>query len=157
MAGAGKSTVGPLLAQALQISFVDTDDLIAASRKASLQQVLDSLGQAEFQALEEEVLLSINLRDHVIATGGSVIYSRAGMEHLRQIAAIIWLDVELAVLEKRVNNLDSRGLVNPDGMSFAELYQQRQGLYRQFADLRINCTGHTPREIVEKIAGQFRE
>jgi shikimate kinase len=151
MAGAGKSTVAPRLAHALQTGYVDTDDLIAASQSATLQQVLDSLGPAEFQALEEKTLLSINLRNHVIATGGSAIYSRPAMEHLQKIACIIWLDVELAVLEERVTNIDSRGLINPNGMTFGQLYFQRQKLYRQFADLRISCAARTPEEVAEEI------
>ncbi len=151
MAGAGKSTIGPLLAQALHLDYVDTDDLIAANSGSSLQQLLDRLGQAEFKAVEEQTLLSIRLTGHVLATGGSVVYSRPGMEHLRHISAVIWLDVDLEILEARVHNQDSRGLVNPAGMSFAELYHQRQGLYREFADLRVNCSNRSPEQIVEEI------
>ena len=157
MAGAGKSTVGPLLADHLQYHFVDTDDLIADSRAISLQQLLNTLGQQQFQALEEQTLLALNLKSHVIATGGSAVYSRAGMKHLQGIAVVVWLDVELPELEARVDNLDSRGLVNPNGTGFAELYRQRLDLYREYADLRIDCTGKGPkeiaREIVEKIRG----
>lgn len=157
MAGAGKSTVGPLLADHLQYHFVDTDDLIADSRAISLQQLLNTLGQQQFQALEEQTLLALNLKSHVIATGGSAVYSRPGMKHLQGIAVVVWLVVELPELEARVDNLDSRGLVNPNGTGFAELYRQRLDLYREYADLRIDCTGKGPkeiaREIVEKIRG----
>lgn len=158
MAGAGKSTVGPLLADRLQYHFVDTDDLIAESRAATLQQVLDSLGQERFRALEEATLVAINLRKHVIATGGSAVYSRPGMTHLQEIGLVVWLDVALPELEARVSNLDSRGLVNPDGSSFAELYRQRLDLYQEYADLRIDCTAKGPQEIageiVEKIGDE---
>jgi shikimate kinase len=157
MAGAGKSTVGPLLADHLQYHFVDTDDLIADSRANSLQQLLDTLGQEQFQALEEQTLLALNLKSHVIATGGSAVYSRPGMKHLQEIALVVWLDVELPDLEARVDNLDSRGLVNPNGTGFAALYRQRFDMYREYADVRIDCTGKGPkeiaREIVEKIRG----
>ena len=155
MAGAGKSTVGPLLSDRLQFHFIDTDDLIADSRATSLQQVLDSLGQQQFRALEEQTLLAINLRNHVIATGGSAVYSRPGMTHLQDIGLVVWLDVALPELEARVNNLDSRGLVNPDGTSFAELYRSRQALYRQYAALRIDCTGKDPQQIVDEIVGNM--
>lgn len=156
MAGAGKSTVGPLLASSLQYRFVDTDDLIADSRAANLQQVLDSLGQQQFRALEEQTLEAINLHNHVIATGGSAVYSRPGMAHLQDIALIVWLDVALPELEARVNNLETRGLVNSNGSSFAELYRQRFDLYRKYADLRIDCTGKEPQEIADEIVEEVR-
>ncbi len=151
MAGAGKSTVGPLLAERLKYRFVDTDDLIVDARSTSLQQLLDSLGLDRFRALEEQTLLALNVKAHVIATGGSAVYCRAGMEHLHDMGLIVWLDVSLSVLEARVGNLSSRGLVNPGGGSFAELYQQRFELYRQYADLRIDCTGIGVERIVEEI------
>lgn len=155
MAGAGKSTIGPLLAKQLQYHFVDTDDLIADSGATSLQQLLDTLGQKQFQAQEEQTLLALNLKSHVIATGGSAVYSRPGMKHLQEIALVVWLDVALPVLEARVDNLNSRGLVNPDGIGFAELCRQRLDLYREYASLRIDCTGkgvkEIAREIVEKM------
>jgi shikimate kinase len=156
MAGAGKSTVGALLADHLQCPFVDTDDLIADSRATSLQQLLDTLGQEQFQALEEQTLLALNLKSYVIATGGSAVYSRPAMKHLQQIALVVWLDVELPELEARVDNLDSRGLVNPNGIGFAELYRQRFDLYREYADVRIDCTGKEPREIAREIVDKIR-
>lgn len=152
MAGAGKSTVGPLLADHLQYHFVDTDDLIADSRATSLQQLLDTLGQEQFRALEEQTLLALNLCSHVIATGGSVVYSLRGMKHLQEIAKVVWLDVELPELEARVDNLDSRGLINPNGTDFAELYHQRLNLYREYAGLRIDCKDKGPNEIAREIA-----
>lgn len=157
MAGAGKSTVGPLLAKRINYDYVDTDDLIAASHASRLQQVLDTLGAEQFQAEEEKTLLDINLRNHVIATGGSAVYSRPGMEHLRQIGMVVWLDVDLELLEYRVNNPHSRGLINPDGMSFAELYYQRLALYNEFAHMRIKCAKDTPEDIVEKIVLKIEE
>lgn len=157
MAGAGKSTVSPLLAEQLDYDFVDTDDLIAASRATSLQEVLDTLGQQQFQALEEQTLLAVNLRNHVIATGGSAIYSRPGMEHLRQIGLVVWLDVDLQLLEARVGNTGSRGLLNPDGFSFAQLYQQRLALYREYAHLRIECAEKTPDELAGEIVKKMKE
>jgi shikimate kinase len=157
MAGAGKSTIGPLLADQLQYHFVDTDDLIADSGAASLQQLLDTLGQKKFQALEEQTLLALNMCCHVVATGGSAVYSRPGMKHLQEIATVVWLDVELEELESRVDNLDSRGLVNPNGIGFAELYRQRLDLYREYADVRIDCTDKRPKEIVREIFDQIEQ
>ena len=157
MAGAGKSTVGLLLADSLDYDFIDTDDLIAAAAGTSLQHVLDRHGRQHFQMLEEEILLSIAVDHSVIATGGSAVYSRAGMKHLQAIALVVWLDVPLPVLEMRVNNLQSRGLVNPDGTSFSRLYQQRFNLYQRYAHIRIQCRDKGVPQIVSEITAQVKK
>jgi len=154
MAGAGKSTVGLRLADRLDYRCLDTDDLIAASAGIRLQRILDKYGRQRFQVLEERILLSIAGERTVIATGGSAVYARAGMEHLQAIALVVWLDVPLPDLELRVNNLQSRGLVNPDDISFARLYQQRFALYRRYAHLRIHCRDKGVAQIVNEIIAQ---
>lgn len=157
MAGAGKSTIGPLLAERLSLSFVDSDDLIADAHTTSLQKVLDSLGVRRFQALEEQTLLAIDVQHCVIATGGSAVYSRAGMEHLQAIGLVVWLDTPLAELEARVKNLNSRGLINPNGTSFAELYHQRLELYKKYTGLRIDCSQKNPQQIADTILQQISQ
>jgi shikimate kinase len=157
MAGAGKSTVGSGLAEALCWNFIDTDDLIAETAGHGLQEMLDSCGRHHFQALEERILLGLDPAETVIATGGSAVYSRKGMEHLQEIALVIWLDVPLPELEVRVKNFCSRGLVNPDGTSFAALYQQRVALYHRYARLHIRCLDREPVEIVSEIMTRGRQ
>ena len=118
--------------------------------------MLDTLGKEQFQALEEQTLLALDLKSHVIATGGSAVYSRPGLKHLQEISLEVWLDVELPELEDRLDNLDSRGLINPHGTGFAELYGQRFDLYRQYADVRIDCTGKGVKEIAREIVDKIR-
>jgi len=137
MAGAGKSTVGRALAQHLHLSFVDVDTLIEKDQNLPLQTVLDSRGTAGFRTLEEKVLLSIQLQNHVIATGGSAIYSEAGMAHLKRSALLLLLDVPLSVLQQRVGNFNSRGIVKTENQSFTQLYEERLPLYRKYADYVI--------------------
>jgi hypothetical protein len=83
MPGAGKSTVGVILAKQTARAFVDTDLLIQISQKKSLQNVLDERGYMALRRIEEQILLSLNLRNHVIATGGSAAYSSAAMGRLK--------------------------------------------------------------------------
>ncbi len=151
MAGAGKSTVGPLLARRTGFTFLDTDDLIARRQGRSLQETLDLLGPAAFSRLEESVLLSLDLREHVIATGGSAVYCPAGMAHLRTTAIVVLLEAGLDVLRKRVRDTADRGLVNPGGTSFAALYRERLPLYRHYADLTVATSGATPEETCREI------
>ncbi len=157
MAGAGKSTVGPLLAEKLGFTFIDTDDLIVQSSQASLQQLLESCGMDAFQAIEEHTLVSVAGQHLVIATGGSAIYSTKGMLHLQQTGTVIWLDVPLEELEQRVNNVNSRGLINPTATSFADLFTQRLPLYRHFAAIRIDCARKTPNEIATLIRHTLKD
>ncbi len=151
MAGAGKSTIGPLLAAQTGCTYVDTDQLIARDQGRPIQEVLDRLGPAGFSRLEDRILLSLQLRDHVIATGGSAVYCRAGMRHLQATGIVVLLEAELDTLRQRVNNPDSRGLVNPAGESFARLYRNRLPLYRHYADLTVATSGVGPEEVCREI------
>ena len=111
MAGSGKSSVGKMLARKMNKSFVDTDDLIVKAQNRPLQEIIDSEGPMGFRRIEEEVLLAVNVRNHVIATGGSSIYSRQGIDHLARYGVIIFLQTNLDVLRKRVGDTSERGLV----------------------------------------------
>lgn len=141
MAGSGKSAVGRRLAAMLHLSFVDTDDLIVRTQGRPLQDIIDREGISAFRRIEEEVLLAVTLRNHVIATGGSTIYSAAGMAHLRRIGHVVLLQVELAVLQARVDNVATRGLVKGPGQTFGDLYHERLPLYRQNAEYIYDCGG----------------
>ena len=139
MAGCGKSAVGRRLAAMLHRPFVDTDDLIVQSRGRPLQEIIDRLGPEGFRRIEEEVLLGINQRHHVIATGGSSIYSRPGMAHLRRFGRIVLLQADLAVLAARVGSAAGRGLVRRPEQSFADLYAERLPLYLEYAEYLYDC------------------
>lgn len=139
MAGAGKSTVGKALSQALVLGFIDVDRLIEKDQHLPLQDVLDTLGVNAFRAVEEKVLLTINVQNHVIATGGSAIYSESGIMHLKKLATLIFLDVPLPTLQQRVGDFATRGLVKAKGQNFAQLYAERLPLYHKHADHIIQC------------------
>lgn len=139
MAGSGKSTIGRLLAGHLGLGFLDTDALIEQAENRPLQEIIDSEGPVGFRAIEEKVLLAVDCHDHVIATGGSSIYSRPGMEHLRRIGQVILLKVEPSLLAARVGNASHRGLVKRPDQSFAELFAERRPLYDRYADYTVDC------------------
>lgn len=147
MAGAGKSCVGIELARLLGLKFVDVDSLMEQERKAPLQEILETLGVSGFRAFEEEILCSMEYQNHVIATGGSAVYSESGMKHLQTGGLLVLLDVSLQILERRVGDYRSRGLVKTRQQSFADLYAERIPLYRQQADLTIDCSDRSVAEI----------
>lgn len=156
MAGSGKSAVGRRLAEMRHLSFVDTDELIVRVQGRSLQEIINSLGPLGFRRIEEEVLLGLNLRDHVIATGGSSVYSTAGMAHLRSIGHIVLLQVDLPVLQARVDNAATRGLVKGPEQSFAELYLERIPLYRKNAEYIYDCGGQDVESVCRGVVSLLR-
>lgn len=148
MPGAGKSTVGVLLAKALSRDFLDTDVYIQAKQGRTLQEIIDQDGLPAFCRIEERHVRSLRCRSSVIATGGSVVYSPAAMARLQASGIIIHLDLDLNALEKRLTDLSSRGVVMGPGQTLPQLFAEREPLYRKYADLTIDCAGCTHEEIV---------
>jgi shikimate kinase len=151
MPAVGKSTVGVLLAKRLGWSFLDTDLVIQVGESKKLQTILDSIGIEKFCALEEHYVLTVQCENHVIATGGSVIYGKKAMKHLKSLGILIHLDLLPQFLEKRLKNLSSRGVVMAKGQDIETLYTQRHPLYSQYSDLTIECNNLSMDEIVNQI------
>src|SRR5512147_1896103 len=106
MPGSGKSTVGVILAKLMSLGFIDTDVLIQTREGRTLQDIVDKDGFLVLRRIEEEVLLALGCRDHVIATGGSAVYSRVAMRHLKSKGIAVFLDVDLNTLKSRVHDYD---------------------------------------------------
>ena len=141
MPGAGKSTVGVILAKALGMNFVDADLVIQERTGLRLQAIIDRDGPAGFLKAEEEAVLSLSCRNSVIATGGSVVMSPRAMEHLISAGTVVYLKVPFEEIEKRLGNISGRGIVLFAGQSLRMMYDQRVSLYEQYADITIVCVG----------------
>ena len=137
MPGAGKSTLGVILAKLSARRFVDTDLLIQTSRNKTLQELVDSEGYLALRRAEEEVLLGLTISNAVIATGGSAVYSQRAMARLQQDGLLVFLDVPLEVLRQRVRDYTTRGLAKSAEQSFEAMFAERLALYRRYADLTI--------------------
>lgn len=144
----GKSTTGLLLAEALSRPFIDTDVLIQSNEGRRLQELLDEKGRENFIEMEEGYIMSLQCRGHVIATGGSVIYSPIAMEHLKRIGRLILLDLPLAAWTLRLEDFADRGVVKEREQSLASLYGERMPLYQCYADATIDCTGFNHAAVV---------
>lgn len=151
MPGAGKSTIGVVLAKALRKKFIDTDLLIQEETERPLQEILDTDGTATFRKIEETIILSHRFHNSVIATGGSVVLSRKAMEHLKNNAIIVYLNVSLTEIERRLVNITTRGIVLEKGQTLQDVYDQRVPLYEKYADIAIDCSGHDFEQVVAKI------
>lgn len=151
MPGAGKSTIGLLLAKDLAKDFVDTDILIQLRTGKTLQEIIRFGGYQKLREIEEEVLLTATYPNHIIATGGSAVYSDAGIAHLKKFGLVVYLDVALEELQKRIHNYDSRGIARRPDQSFAELFEERRYLYQKHADITIFCGDKRQDQIIEEI------
>lgn len=139
MPGSGKSTVGVILAKSLGIDFVDTDLLIQRREKRLLQDIIDKDGIDFFLDSERDTVLDVNEKNAVIATGGSVILREDAMNHLKKLGKVIFLDVSVNELERRLSNIKTRGVAAEKGESVKDIYDKRFLLYKKFADITVNA------------------
>ncbi len=151
MPGSGKSTIGLSLAKTLFVRFIDTDMMIRDIEKRSLQAIINESGQAYFENRENEVVRSITGRTLVIATGGSAVLLPEAMAHLKKIGRIVYLQAPLTLIEKRLWNIKTRGILLEKNQSIQDMYRVREPLYRQYADIIVPVEGKTPEEVVETI------
>ncbi|MBW2660022.1 MAG: shikimate kinase [Deltaproteobacteria bacterium] len=151
MPGAGKSTVGVILAKRIGLHFIDTDLIIQAREKCRLQQIIDAQGLENFRKVEEQMLLNLHPEHSVIATGGSVIYCEKGLEALGKTGILIYIQVPLTALQKRIADMGQRGLVMNKKQTFEQLYQERTPLYEKFAELTISGEGINAEQVAGKI------
>lgn len=155
MPGAGKSTVGVVLAKLLAYEFLDSDLLIQKREKKHLWQIIEERGQDGFNQVEEEVNCSIDTEDTIIATGGSAVYSDPAMQHFKKIGVVVYLKVSCQELRKRLGDLKKRGVSMKEGQTLEDLYEERRPLYEKYADIVINLDELDVRKTAEQIADQL--
>ena len=141
MPGAGKSTMGVILAKALRMTFVDTDIVIQERDGRLLQEIIDAEGPDAFLKIEEEAILALRCRNAVIATGGSVVFSERAMEHLGAHGIFVYLRIPFEGMEKRLKNAGARGIVLHKGQGLHDMYNERVPLYRKYAGITVDCSG----------------
>ena len=155
MPSCGKSTIGVVLAKTMNKGFVDTDLLIQQKEGKTLQNIINEHGNDYFHHVEDSVLLETNVRNFVIATGGSAIYFDRAMEHFKENGKVVYLKVSLETILERLNNIKTRGVTLGKGQTIEDLYKQRVPLYEKHADLVIEAEHLTIEEVVEKIIEVF--
>ena len=152
MPGAGKSTVGVVLAKKLGYSFVDADLVIQSREGKLLHEIIAERGVEGFWMLEEAAGESLEVQRTVIATGGSAVYGEKAMAHYKQIGTVVYLALSLEEIRERLGDLTERGVTLRDGQDLDGLYAERLPLYDRYADVKVECKGLSIREIVNKIA-----
>ena len=152
MPGSGKSTLGVLLAKIAGFSFLDSDLLIQSKVGKKLYRILDEDGADYFKSVENEVNSLLDVANTVIATGGSVVYGKDAMAHLKEIGTVVYIKVSLNELLNRIDNMATRGIVKSPDETFKDLYAERTGLYEQYADITVPCEDSDLNVNVQKIA-----
>jgi shikimate kinase len=151
MPGCGKSTVGVLLAKTMLTRFVDTDLLLQNTYHKTLCDIIKETGLSDFKQKENAVLCALDCDNSVIATGGSAVYCEEGMDHLRRTGKVVYLQVPLCEIERRVQNIHTRGIAMEEGCTLAQLYEERKSLYEHYADVTVDCTDLTAEQCVQAI------
>lgn len=152
MPGAGKSTVGVVLAKRLGYAFLDSDLVIQSREGRLLHEIIADKGVEGFWKIEESVNASMEADHTVIATGGSVIYGGRAMEHFKQMGSVVYLKLSLEAIADRLGDLSERGVTLRDGQDLTALYEERVPMYERYADIIMDCENLSIREIVTAIA-----
>lgn len=151
MPGVGKSTIGVILAKVLGYSFLDADLLIQEQEGKLLREIIEEKGTDGFIEVENRVNASIRADRAIIATGGSVVYGKEAMEHLKEIGRVVYLKVSYAILEKRLADIKGRGVVLKKWQTLETLFEERSKLYEQYADIEVSEDGLDVEQTVEKL------
>ncbi len=157
MPAAGKSTVGVIVAKRLGYNFIDTDLLIQQEEGKLLCQLIEEKGIEGFLKIENRINAKVEAEKSVIAPGGSVVYCEQAMEHYKQIAKIIYLQVSFEMVSKRLRNVKGRGVVLKDGQTLKELYEERCALFEKYADITICEDGKDLEETIDSVIHAARQ
>ena len=141
MPGVGKSTIGVILAKILGYHFLDSDLVIQEREERLLHQIIAEEGTEGFLKIENEVNASLDVKKTIIATGGSAVYGKEAMEHLKEIGEIVYLKADYDTIRRRLGNLEKRGVALKSGQTLKDLYDERTALYEKYADVIVDEKG----------------
>ena len=151
MPACGKSVTGVILAKSLKMNFIDADLLIQERAGKSLQDIINADGIETFKSIEEEALNAINVKNTVIATGGSAVYYDSAMRHLKENGVVVYIEASLATIKKRLKNIRTRGVAMEKGQTIDSLYEMRVPLYEKYAYCTVRSHRYRAENTVEDI------
>lgn len=158
MPGSGKSTIGVILAKSLGFDFVDTDLVICKREGKKLQEIIDTEGLEKFLEIEQQVGEEISSVNSVVATGGSMILSDEAMKNLKKDGIVVYVEVPLEILKKRITNMKTRGIAFKKGETLEDIFRVRTPLYEKYADITITADENTvPEDCVNQIVERIEK
>lgn len=156
MPGCGKSTLGVVLARKLGYGYLDTDSFISQREKSTLQDIIDKRGLNYFLDIESSVGSEIVCDRVIIATGGSMIMSEKAMDNLKSLGKVIYINVPIYELKRRLGNFSDRGIAMKNGETLEDILKKRTPYYNKYADLVVdykdgNSLEETVNDIIEHL------
>ncbi|MCD7838916.1 MAG: shikimate kinase [Clostridiales bacterium] len=151
MPASGKSTIGVILAKELKYRFTDTDLVLQEATDQTLVEIIAQRGLDGFLQLENDTVAALEARRSVIATGGSVIYGREAMEHLKANGVVVYIQPRYEVIQSRLTNITTRGVAMREGETLYDLFRERTPLYERYADVTLEADGLTTEQAVQAI------
>ncbi len=151
MPASGKSTIGVILAKELKYRFTDTDLVLQEATDQTLVEIIAQRGLEGFLQLENDMVAALEVRRSVIATGGSAIYGREAMEHLKASGIIVYIQHRYEVIQSRLTNITTRGVAMREGETLYDLFRERTPLYERYADVTLEADGLTTEQAVQEI------
>ena len=155
MPGVGKSTSGVILAKVMNYDFLESDLVIQHQTGKLLKDIIREEGIDGFNAVENRINAGIDVENTVIATGGSVIFGPDAMAHFKEIGVVVYLRISYDLLDKRLGDLDERGVVHKEGQTLRDIYNERTALYEKYADVMVDLDGKDVAGTVDAIVAQL--
>lgn len=157
MPGVGKSTAGVVLAKVVGYEFIDADLVIQQQEGKLLHEIISEVGTDGFIEVENRVNSKLDVEKAIIATGGSVVYGKEAMQHLKEIGTVVYLQVSYDILKKRLHDIKGRGVVLKEGQDLKGLYEERIPLYEKYADITVCEDNLSVEQTIEKIIEQLKQ
>lgn len=151
MPGCGKSTLGVILAKTLGYDFTDTDLIIQKNEGRKLYEIINEDGLDFFIDCEKRAVCTLFGDDTVIATGGSVVLNEGTMRYLKAMGTVVYIKLPCDVIEKRINNISTRGIVMSKNESIRDIYRERTPLYESYADITVEPENDNVEKTIEKL------
>ena len=158
--GSGKSTVGKILAEKLEMKFLDTDLEIEKEQGRSVQDIFSEKGEEYFRKLENEISKKLSTENNtIISTGGGIILNKENIEYLKKDGVVFFLDVAKKTLYKRLISSKGRPLLEGDELwsKIKNVLGERLERYRSSADFIVKVGNEIPYETMEDIKKLYIE
>lgn len=151
MPGCGKTTLGTGIAKRIGYGYIDSDSVIVAREGKRLSEIISAVGQEGFLDIEAKVNSELCADRCVIATGGSVVYRENAMKKLKELGKVVYLQLPLAQIKKRLGDLQKRGVILKAGATLEDLFQERAPLYEKYADIIVPLNGESIEDSVQTV------